>query len=178
MAIRRFWVHLAVSFLYSKQNKKVTGALSAKSVFYQSTNYYTEFLNRENQSEINRDKSLCWINLFPLMWFTGHVLDISFLLEYLILTCDKLYKIPSASLTEIFFFLPPLRPVPCFSPWSPHYFSPSFRLSPLSCLSRKLHRHLEMYLAPWANERHTQHRRLPGVNMTLSVCNSMQRLNS
>lgn len=49
MAIQRFGLDLLIPTV--KHNKNTTGALN--SVFYQSTNYNTEFLEREIQSAVN-----------------------------------------------------------------------------------------------------------------------------
>lgn len=50
-AIQRFGLDLLIPTV--KHNKNTTGALNSVSVFYQSTNYNTEFLEREIQSAVN-----------------------------------------------------------------------------------------------------------------------------
>lgn len=51
MAIQRFGLDLLTPTL--KHSKNTTGALNSVSVFYQSSNYNTEFLEREIQSAVN-----------------------------------------------------------------------------------------------------------------------------
>lgn len=51
MAIQRFGLDLLTPTV--KHSKNTTGALNSVSVFYQSSNYNAQFLEREIQSAVN-----------------------------------------------------------------------------------------------------------------------------